>query len=51
MWRLVGLLQTDVSEERVASISRAEENTRERKVLFIYLEDGSDMFLRNVGLY
>jgi hypothetical protein len=31
MWRLMGLLQTDVSEERVGSIFRVEENTSKEK--------------------
>jgi hypothetical protein len=33
MWRRVGLLSTDVSEERVASIFRVKERTRAKKVL------------------
>jgi hypothetical protein len=33
MWRCVGLIKTDFSEERVTSIFRVEEITQERKVL------------------
>jgi hypothetical protein len=64
MWRRVGILYTDVSEERVASVVRVEEitlakksvcyqpsNTFPRLRYFSCPEDGGDTFLRNVGLY
>jgi hypothetical protein len=62
MWRRVGLVETDVSKERVASIFRAEEITQAKKNLinrltyprsryFFYPEDGGSTFLRNVGFY
>jgi hypothetical protein len=51
MWRRVGLLWTDVSEELVASIFRAgTSNTISRSRYFFYPEDGGDTFLRNVRL-
>jgi hypothetical protein len=36
MWRRVGLLQTDISAERVASIFRAEEITASWRMRVIY---------------
>jgi hypothetical protein len=67
MWSRVGLLQNDVSDERVASIFRVKKNGREKESYMVtirllqfggtestditfYSEDGSDTFLRNVGL-
>jgi hypothetical protein len=62
MWRRVGLLEADVSEEHVASIFRIRRNNARRGnvlvsyrlTLFLalvisYPEDGGDTFLRNVG--
>jgi hypothetical protein len=56
MWRRVDLVQTDVSEEHITSIFRVEKSTAtcSRWFLargFLYLEDGGDTFLRNVGSY
>jgi hypothetical protein len=58
MWRRVGILLTDVSEERIASVFRVEEihdcclqlsaHAGLSLVDFFYPEDGGDMFLRNV---
>jgi hypothetical protein len=42
MWRCVGVVRTDGSEERVASIFLT-------RVYIFYPEDGGDTFLRNVG--
>jgi hypothetical protein len=42
MWRRVGLVKIDVSEEHIASIFIVEKFAS---------EDGSDTFLRNVGFY
>jgi hypothetical protein len=54
MWRRVGILLTDVSEERIASIFRVEEihesaDAGSSIVDFFYPENGDDTFLRNVG--
>jgi hypothetical protein len=62
MWRRVDLVWTDISEERIASIFRVEKSASEepawaactwRRWLlvrgFLYPEDGSNTFLRNVG--
>jgi hypothetical protein len=47
IWRSVGLVKTDVSEERIASIFRVDKIcAREEKVL-----GGGDTFFRNVGFY
>jgi hypothetical protein len=63
MWLRVGLIYIDVSEERVASIFRAERITRARTLSAInsptfilsrysvYSEDGNEAILRNVGFY
>jgi hypothetical protein len=67
MWRSVNLVRTDVSEERLISIFRVEKYASERSVrrnsvweqtsntflarVFLYPEDGGDVFLRNVGSY
>jgi hypothetical protein len=64
VWRRVGLLKTDVSEERVAAIIRVEVKTLVKEIAadqqpsdtflryryFFYTEDGGDLFFRNVGL-
>jgi hypothetical protein len=42
MWRRVGLVWTDVSEERIISIFRVEKSAS---------EESADMFLRNVSSY
>jgi hypothetical protein len=56
MWRYVGLVLTDVSEERISSIFRVEKSVQTsatyRRLFahgFFYPEDGGDTFLRNVG--
>jgi hypothetical protein len=40
IWRRVGIIRTDVSEERVASIFRVEENRERIKVLAIFSNYG-----------
>jgi hypothetical protein len=57
MWRRVGILLTDVSEERIASIFRVAvysslqlpAHAGSSFVDFFYPEDGGDTFLRNLG--
>jgi hypothetical protein len=57
MWRRVGILLTDISEERIASIFRVEAihslqlstHAGSSLVDCFHPEDGSDTFLRNVG--
>jgi hypothetical protein len=61
MWRRVDIVQTDVSEESIASIFKVEEKILQPPAhagssladfsFFFYPEDGGDTFLRNVGLY
>jgi hypothetical protein len=51
-WRRVGIVRTDVPEERVAimfSVKRTREEGTALTVGFLYLEDGDDTLLRNVG--
>jgi hypothetical protein len=54
----VGLVSTDVSEERVASIVKVEKSASEQPTAntvphsqIFRPEDGGDMFLRNVGTH
>jgi peptidoglycan/xylan/chitin deacetylase (PgdA/CDA1 family) len=54
MWRSVDLVWTEVSEERISSIFRVKKSASEEPAWaggcrFLYLEDGGDTFLRNVG--
>jgi hypothetical protein len=52
MWRCVGLVLTDVSEERIASIFMVEKSASEVPAwawLQGYPEEGGDTFFRNIG--
>jgi hypothetical protein len=49
MWRSVGFVKTDVSEERAVSIFRAKEMSAE--MLNGSWQTGDDAYFRNVGLY
>jgi hypothetical protein len=50
MWRRVGIVLTDVSEEQTVSLlAPAHAISLADFFFFFYHEDGGDTFLRNVG--